>query len=101
MINSLKDYREVQHCYYDVKDNIEKINEYQLEIKRVFDKIFDISSSDVYAAEELFNGLSSELQLLFLRTYGYKWLSAYSKRSDEDLQMIEKYDPERAKRLKK
>ena len=101
MVNNLKDYMDTRHTYYSVLDNIDKINEYQLEIERVFNKIVDISESDVYAAEELFNGLSVELQALFLRTYGYKWLAAYSKRSEEDLEMIRKYDPERARRLKK
>ena len=101
MVNSEKDYKEVRHCYYDVLNNIDKINMYQEEIEIIFDKIIEISESDVYAAEKLFNGLSAELQLSFLSKYGYKWLSAYTKRSEEDLKMIEKYDPERAKRLKK
>lgn len=101
MINSLKDYKEVQHCYYDVLDNIDKINEYALEIERVFKKIDDISESDIFAADELFDKLSEELQIMFLRSHGEGLKFDYHERFEEDLKMIEKYDPERVKRLKR
>ena len=101
MINSLKDYKEVQHCYYDVLDNIDKINEYALEIERIFKKIDDISESDIFAADELFEKLSDDLQVMFLRSHGEELKFDYSERFEEDLKMIEKYDPERVKRLKK
>lgn len=101
MINSLKKYNETQHCYYDVLDNIDKINEYALEIERVFKKIDDISESDVYAAYELLDKLSFELQEAFLNSHGGVLQFDYPERCEEDLRMIEKYDPERAKRLSK
>ena len=99
MINSLKKYNETQHCYYDVLDNIDKVNEYALEIERVFDKIDDISDSDIFAAEELFSKLSVELQEMFLRSHGEQLKFDYYERSQEDIEMIKKYDPERVKRL--
>lgn len=101
MINSLKDYKEVQHCYYDVLDNIDKVNEYALEIERIFNKIDEISEHDIYASEELFSKLSDELQIMFLRTHGEELKLNYAERCEEDLEMIKKYDPERVKRLEK
>ena len=101
MVNNSKDYKEVQHCYYNVLDNIENINRYFLEIETVLRKIDDISEHDIYAAEELIGRLSNGLQEMFFESYGDEFKFDYSKRCEEDLEMIKKIDPERAKKLKK
>lgn len=100
MINNFEDYKETQCCYCSVLGNIDKINEYALEIERVFKKIDDISEFDIYAADELFDKLSDELKIMFLRSHGRVLQFDYPERYKTDLKMIEKYDPERVKRLK-
>jgi NDP-sugar pyrophosphorylase family protein len=101
MVNSLEEYKEVMHCYYNVLDNIDKINEYALELERVFKKIDDISESDIYMADELFNKLSDELKIMFLRSHGRVLQFDYPERYEKDLEMIKKYDQRRAERILK
>lgn len=103
MLNSLEEYKEVMHCYYNVLDNIDRINMYSSEIRLVLEKISNISKSDIYAAYELYSKLSYDLKNEFIMLYGdvFEICEARTNRYSEDLEMIKKYDQRRAERILK
>jgi len=103
MVNDLNEYKEVQHCYYSVLDNVDRINVHFSEIRLVLSKIYDISKSDVYAAYELYGKLSYDLKNEFIMLYGdvFEICEARTNRYSEDLDMIQKYDQHRAERILK